>query len=108
MRRPSQRRDPAEERQDALDAGYSGASGRPYPHDVPDGPERRAQARELGGGATGHDWTDEDVEEMAQSLVHDRLADYQVHDKIGPFPPDDFLEALGHRVWELTVQMKRG
>jgi hypothetical protein len=95
MRKPPQRRDPKDE-QAEIDAYV-----RNYPHDVPGGPERRALWREIGGGETGQNWSTDDVEEIARATVDDSMAAFDVHDKIGPFPPDAFLDALGKRVFEL-------
>jgi hypothetical protein len=71
-------------------------------HDPAD-PNREFRARVSQEFATGYQWTLEDVEVIAQSMVDDTLP-HDLLRKIGPFPPDEFLSLVGQRVEELMRQ----
>jgi hypothetical protein len=69
----------------------------------PSDPNKAFRAQLAKEFATGYEWTPEDVEAIAQSMVDDTLP-YDLLQKIGPFPPDEFLSLVGKRVEELMRQ----
>jgi hypothetical protein len=71
-------------------------------HDPAD-PNREFRARLSQEFSTGYQWTPEDVEVIAQSMVDDSLP-HDLLQKLGPFPPDEFLSLVGQRVEELMRQ----
>jgi bifunctional pyridoxal-dependent enzyme with beta-cystathionase and maltose regulon repressor activities len=94
MRRPTQRRD---RRQEQLEMDEESVARRQR--------QREKVLEALPNTPTGEDWTQEDVEHMAQVFMADGLpVPDAVHDKLGPCPPDAFLEALGHRIMELQAE----
>jgi hypothetical protein len=64
----------------------------------------RDELRANWDGPTGQDWTPQDVEAVAQAILKGEIGPWEQHDKLGPFPPDEFLEALGRRMHELNVE----
>lgn len=74
----------------------------PEPSD-PSDPNRAFRAKLAEEFATGYQWQPEDVETIAQSMMNDSLP-LDLLQRLGPFPPDDFLDLVSKRVFQLTQQ----
>lgn len=51
-------------------------------------------------------WNLNDVEQVAQATMQDQIAPPEILERLGPFPPKDYLIALGRRVYDLTQEQQ--
>lgn len=58
---------------------------------------------DTGWERTGAGWTPADVDAVAYSMIHSTRVSMDLLMRLGPNPPDDFLEALGKRVLEWST-----
>lgn len=47
------------------------------------------------------EWTADDVERVALAIELDHVPPREIMERLGPYPPDEYLAALGRRMMEL-------